>query len=147
MSETLRIGKYLPLLGLHFVVGGLLFAGKSLIGETVLFANGTDITFEEGRKLADAEMLKHGYILSEWELGVNSSNSEWEKVRDLRRNSPVAAAREYFKKQEAKLEGKRYWSFQYRYRTPQGTTTKDGVIWVFLSVENGEVLLYIPPGY
>ncbi len=112
-----------------------------------LYANGATYTFEEGRAIADSEMVKRGYNLSEWKLHPDPTNSEWAKISEIRRNSPIAAAREYSKKQESNLEGKTFWSFHYEYKTTPGVVTKDGVIWIFVSADTGEILLVIPPGH
>lgn len=114
---------------------------------STVYANGTIYPFEEARKVADSEMIKRGYKLSEWKLHLDPSNSEWTKVSDIRRNSPVPAAREYFQKQESKLQGKTFWSFHYEYKTRQGVTTKDGMVWLFVSADTGDLLLVIPPGH
>ena len=110
-------------------------------------ANGSTLSKEEALRIADHEMGKLRFNLSEWKVHLDENNAGWKEVSALRRSSPFPEAKEYFDKQESRLKGHEYWAVHYEHLAAPDVAEKDGEVWVFITRDSGKVLLVIPPGH
>lgn len=106
-------------------------------------ANGRFVLKEDAIKIANGEIDKLAIDYRDLDIEVDTGNRQWDEFMSILKESGVADSRERYKRYEAKLRGRTYWTIFYLPKRVEGRRPKGGGATVIIDARSGEVLIVI----